>query len=211
MKLTTSIAFFLLLCTYILQAQPMPDATPSFERSVLVKIPESTGPQKLSVAISELMQDLSPADFGEDFLKKIAEAEKTHTSGEYIEHWPNGQIKIKAAFKNGYADGHIHGWYANGKEAFKGFFKEGIKLGIHISFRDTKPQRTSSQAALILVYNEQGQLHGEQITAYHEGSLESLTTYKNGVLHGQKIWSNIEGRRLQEWLYENGKLVTPKK
>ena len=88
--------------------------------------------------------------------------EKAQHSGEYTEYWSNGQIKVKAAFKNGLADGHIHGWYENGCDAFKAYFSEGIKQGSHMAF--FPPKRCGGPTVnygRIFSYNEQGKSHGE--------------------------------------------------
>ncbi len=60
--------------------------------------------------------------------------ERTQDSAEYLEYWDDGQIKVKAAFKNGWADGHVHGWYKSGCDAFKAYFNEGIKQRVHFAF-----------------------------------------------------------------------------
>ncbi len=101
----------------------------------LKEIAENHSRITLSGAIRELIIGVTEPYFGESLLEKIAEMERTRLYiGEFIEYWDNGQIKVKAAFKNGWADGHIHGWYENGYDAFKGYFSEGIKQGIHMAF-----------------------------------------------------------------------------
>lgn len=173
------------------------------------EIVENDSCMKLSEAIRELILGVTDPYFIHDTLKKIAEMEKIQNSGEYVEYWSNGQIKVKAAFKNKLADGHIHGWYENGYDAFKGNFCEGIKQGIHIAF--FPPSRCGGpyvNDGRILIYNEQGEPHCKQLTKYPTGHLESIMRYKNGVLDGEMtIYGDMNTNLIEQRTYENGKLI----
>jgi antitoxin component YwqK of YwqJK toxin-antitoxin module len=148
----------------------------------------------------------------EDTLVKIAEMERTQHSREYVEYWDNGQTKVMAAFKNGWADGHIHGWYENGYDAFKGHFNEGVKQGIHIVF--FPPQRNGRPLVgygRFLTYNENGKAHGCQETSHLKGGLESFMTYVNGVIDGKMgIYADNYGDLLEERKYDKGQLIDRK-
>jgi hypothetical protein len=174
-----------------------------------IKIVENDLRRTLSDAIRELISGITDPYFVHDTLEKIAAMEKAHNSGEYVEYWDNGQIKVKAAFKNGWADGHMHGWYANGYDAFKGHFCEGIKQGIHMAF--FPPSRCGGpyvNYGRILRYNEQGKPQDEQLTRYPSGYLESSTIYKNGVLDDEmKLYADKHKGLIEHRKYENGKLI----
>jgi antitoxin component YwqK of YwqJK toxin-antitoxin module len=91
--------------------------------------------------------------FEKEFIEKIRESVKKQPTGEYVEYWGNGVLKAKLPYKDGKPNGHIHGWYDNGRDAFKGFFTEGVKQGIHITFYRTEEKDHTNQAR-ILVYDE---------------------------------------------------------
>ena len=125
--------------------------------------------------------------------------------GEFVEYWENGKIKVRLPFKNGRAHGHIHGWYDNSIDAFKGHFNEGVKQGIHITFykveQDYIPKR-----AKILRYNLKGELDGK-VTVYHAtGRLWIILRYENGVAHGPLEGWDSNVKHFLSALYKNGVL-----
>jgi antitoxin component YwqK of YwqJK toxin-antitoxin module len=156
-----------------------------------------------------LISGITDPYFIHDTLEKITEMEKSQKSGEYVEYWKNGQMKIRAAFKNGRADGHIHGWYENGCDAFKGHFCEGVKQGIHMAF--FPPARGNGPTVnygRFLIYDETGKPHGEQITSYLSGHLETITRYKNGLLEGETgIYADKGKGLIEKRIYEKGILI----
>ncbi len=159
-------------------------------------------------AIRERIKGVAEKYFDEEFFKKIAAKELESSTGEYTEYWPNGELKVKVQWKNGKPDGHMHGWYPDCTEAFKGYFKEGLKQGCHMTFF---PYETSGRLAATYYYNAAGQLHGEQATRYLGGwGLKASVPYQNGLLHGKVSLWRAEGGSLREWEYDQGKLVTPK-
>ncbi|MCI0382423.1 MAG: hypothetical protein L0207_05170 [Chlamydiae bacterium] len=183
--------------------------SPGQEQELLGIDGKNVSPRTLLAAIKELIGGISDTYFGEEFFKKIAKAQGEKSTGEYEERWENGQIKIKAFFKNGFVDGHLHGWYSDGQDAFKGYFKEGKKLGIHIAFYPPgEGRRASDPIARVLTFSEEGKIDDEQTVLFPDGRLKALITYKNGVLDGQTILLDEEGKRIKEWTYKKGKLVT---
>ena len=144
--------------------------------------------------------------FDEAFLQTIAEKEKQSSSGEYIEYWPNGELKVKLQWKNGKPDGHMHGWYPNAVDAFKAYFKEGVKQGVHLSFLPLEWRTTSGVLSRCFVYNEQGKLTGKQRIIYPGGRLKAFVYYDNGMLEGSVTLCSPEGKELRSWEYKKGKL-----
>ena len=84
-------------------------------------------------AIRERVGGIAEKYFDEEFFKTLAEKQLEQPNGEYIGYWPNGELRVKVQWKNGKPDGHMHGWYPDCTEAFKGYFKEGLKQGVQIS------------------------------------------------------------------------------
>ena len=152
------------------------------------------GVTTLDKAVEEMVSDVCDEYFGTNFISKVKkEIEKNPKGlGEYIEYWDNGQIKVKLPYKDGKAHGHIHGWYDNGGDAFKGYFHDGVKQSVHMSFLIDK-KYAESKAVRLIRYNIFGKLNGE-IQSYHTSSKRSLkvfTEYKNGKAHGECIaWKN---------------------
>ena len=144
--------------------------------------------------------------FDEAFLETIAEKEKQSSSGEYIEYWPNGELKVKLQWKNGKPDGHMHGWYPNAVDAFKAYFKEGVKQGVHLSFLPLEWRVTSEAFSRCFYYNEEGKLHGRQDIIYPGGFLKGFVSYRNGILDGPAMLCNTKGKSERRWEYKKGKL-----
>ncbi len=180
---------------------------PEKECKQFLQICENTSRMSLAHAIRELTVGVVDPYFGEDFLSKIEEMQKRQPSGEYVEYWENGQIKARGSYKNGYADGHIHGWYEDGTDAFKGFFKEGVKLGVHIAFYPPLPGNEQSWNARILTFNSEGKTEGKQQACYPNRRLLLSASYKNGVLDGPKEVYDSEGGRIERKEYKKGKLL----
>ena len=140
---------------------------------------------ELDTAVHEMVDGLIDEVFEATFFERIKAAIKNNPKGEgvYTEYWPNGVLKCKLPYKDGKADGHLHGWYDNGLDAFKGYFKEGVKQGFHITFYRIEPSGHVNEARL-LAYNEKGQLDGESIRNHKTGGLWIAAEYENGKFNG---------------------------
>ena len=170
-------------------------------------IAENSTPVTLSAAIRELITEITEPYIGEEEIKKICEVEKSTLEGEYVEYWENGKLKIRGAFKEGLAEGHIHGWYPDGSDAFKGFFSKGIKQGIHMAFFPNKKMKGDpTKYARLLTYSRKGQANGAQETSYPTGRMQVYSKYKNGSISEEPVtfWDN---GLLEERFYKEGKLI----
>ncbi len=178
--------------------------TPEWEEKVFGVKP---GEQTLIGSLHEMIDGLIEVEFGPDFFAKVEEALKKQPTGEgvYTEYWPNGIKRAEIPFKNGKAHGHVHGWYANKKDAFKGFFKEGVKQGIHITFFWSDITRNDRDAH-VLWFNEKGQLDGNQLTSHRTGRLWVAADYVNGKLNGALEAWPINGSQCLSADYKNGVL-----
>ena len=178
--------------------------TPEWEEKVFgVKL----GEQKVIGSLHEMIDGLIEEDFGPDFFAKVEEALKKQPSGDghYTEYWPNGIKRAEIPFKNGKAHGHLHGWYANKKDAFKGFFKEGVKEGVHITFF-WSDITDNDKKAHVLWFNEKGQLDRQQRTFHKNRRLWLSSNYKNGKLDGAlEAWDD-KGKENLAADYKNGVL-----
>jgi hypothetical protein len=174
----------------------------------------SPAPIDLAGAIRELITGVVESlEFGEEFVRKIAELQKTKPSGEYVEYWEDGEMKFTGSWKNGLAEGHIHGWYKNGDDAFKAFFKDGKKIGVQIAFYHYSLTGDHNKGGRLHVYNEEGKLHGEQETCYPNRRLEANIRFKNGVLEGTTtVYKRYKSGKVieEEWYYEKGRLIPHK-
>ncbi|MCH9617345.1 MAG: hypothetical protein SP1CHLAM9_06570 [Chlamydiia bacterium] len=139
----------------------------------------------LDNAVAEMTEGLIDDKFNKAFIARVkAEIEKHPTGeGEYVEYWNCGRIKARLPYKDGKAHGHLHGWYLSGSDAFKGYFNEGVKQGVHITFFCSK-DLCSSYHARLLTFNEKGQLHGKQDLWHPTNWLWIALYYKNGKAHG---------------------------
>jgi len=177
----------------------------------LKEIAENGSRMTLSGGIRELIAGVTDSSF-EDTLHKIEEKEKNQLEGEYVEYWDNGQIKAKGALKNGFAEGHVHGWYKNGADAFKAFFHEGLKQGVHMAFFPQKnPCSPETNQGRILSYNEEGKAYGTQQTAYPKGmgeTLEAIMRFKDGLIDGEaSLYAEHLKGAIEKRKYELGKLI----
>jgi antitoxin component YwqK of YwqJK toxin-antitoxin module len=175
----------------------------------LKEIAENNSRMTLSGGIRELITGVSDSSF-EDTLQKIEEREKKQFDGEYVEYWDNGQMKVKGAIKNGFADGHIHGWYKNGYDAFKAFFHEGLKQGVHMAFFPVKNTCSpETNQGRILSYNEEGKAYGRQETSYPKSNaLEAIMRFKDGLIDGEaSLYAERPNGLIEKRKYELGKLI----
>jgi hypothetical protein len=176
--------------------------TPEWESKVLgIKY----GVTRLDNAVEEMIAGLIDDAFDEGFIQRIQLAITKNKTGVYEEYWPNGSLKARLAYKDGKAHGHIHGWYDNGRDAFKGHFQKGKKQGIHMTFFRTEP-REKIKKARMLVYNEYGQLNGKLTTNHPTGDLWVVITYENGVANGPLEGWDISDKYFLSAQYENGVL-----
>jgi len=185
--------------------------TPYQRLESLKKIADNDSRMPLSEGVRELITGVADSSF-EDTLQKIVDMEKTQTNGEYVEYWDNGQTKVKGVLKNGFADGHVHGWYKNGASAFKGFFHEGLKQGVHMAFFPEKNTCSpESNKGRILSYNESGKAHGTQETSYpigKGGGLEATMYYQDGLIDGEvELYEAHQKGLIEKRKYDLGKLI----
>ena len=139
------------------------------------------GVTTLEKAAHEMVNGLISDIFDETFIQKISEAikKKPTGEGEFLDYWENGTLKAKLPFKDGKAHGHLHGWYENGADAFKGHFSNGVKQGVHIIFYRSGGRENGNKARR-LTYSVDGKLDGDQQKTYENGRLWLSVEYENG-------------------------------
>jgi hypothetical protein len=155
--------------------------------------------------VLEMTEGLIDDYFDKAFIGRITEAIKTQPVGlgEYTEYWPDGTLKAKLPFKDGKAHGHIHGWHENGVDAFKGYFTDGVKQGIHITFYKSDPKYNEKDAR-ILIFDRNGKLDGEILLSHFNENLWLAIEYINGKATGPlEVWDE-KGKKSLEVLYKKG-------
>ena len=160
---------------------------------------------ELDNAVHEMVDGLIDEVFEATFFERIKVEMKNNSKeeGVYTEYWPNGVLKCKLPYKDGKADGHLHGWYDNGLDAFKGYFKEGVKQGFHITFYRIEPSGHVNEARL-LAYNEKGQLDGKQYLSHETKGLWIVFNYSNGIPNGALEGWDLNGRYYLSANYKKG-------
>ena len=137
----------------------------------------------LDKSVLEMVDGLIDGTFDKEFIGRINRAIKTNPTGTYEEYWANGALKARLPYKDGKAHGHIHAWYDNGRDAFKGHFNEGVKQGIHITFFPEEKYAHQKQARRT-TYTEKGDFVKDQLLFHPTGRLWLVLPYENGVAHG---------------------------
>jgi hypothetical protein len=176
--------------------------TPEWEEKVLgIKYGVTT----LDKAVDEMIQGFISEIFDGAFIQKVAETIKQQPTGEgeFVDYWGNGTLKAKLPFKDGKAHGHLHGWHEDGNDAFKGFFCEGLKQGVHMTFYKPEEKKGIYKARL-LIYNNEGKLDGDQRKNHKNGRLGLSVEYENGILVGALEAWNIEGKQYLSVAYKKG-------
>ncbi len=203
MKALTLLLFPILLSAGILQ----PETTPEREEEIVRQVAkEKSAP--LSRALFQLIEGISDQTFDEAFFAKIKKLEAEKFTGEFTDYWDNGQLKIRANFKEGKVDGHVHGWFSEGPEAFKLFFYENVKAGIFLAFYPHTGERLDSvRLARKFSYNFEGELDSDQSSFYKKRELKSFAQYCHGTLDGRYSTWNLDDSIKQE-VYKNGKLIS---
>lgn len=159
--------------------------TPEFEEELVFKLTnEPCTP--FSEALKALISGISDQTFNTALFDKIREKEKEQYSGDFVDYWDTEKIKIKATFLNGKVNGHVHGWFPDGNEAFKAFYHENIKVGVHMAFFPKGGPKIANQAvARILCFDFSGKLDRSQTSEYQNGRLKTHISFKHGLLDGK--------------------------
>ncbi len=166
----------------------------------------------LSKALRELMAGLVGPEFEKEFIEGIAKVEADRLDGEYVRYWAKDQKKITASFKKGKVNGHVHGWYEDGTEAFKAFFDEEKKVGIHIAFFPPEAIRKNNRKnprvkGRVVCYDDKSRFSGEVKSYYLDGTLKTLTEYEHGLINGIKLLCSDDGKDIENVQYKKGKLI----
>ena len=175
--------------------------TPEWEEKVLGL---KHGPVTLDAAIKELTKDCLGSRFDTKFINRIKDHIEKHPSGVYEEYWPNKQIKVRLPYKNKMPHGHIHGWFINGRDAFKGYFQEGIRQGSHITFSDLAYAQKMVRRC---TFDEKGRFYWMQFLCHQNGEIKLVLHYKNGKANGALEGWDEEGKYVLSGNYKNGKLL----
>jgi antitoxin component YwqK of YwqJK toxin-antitoxin module len=187
----------------------------------LLKINKDIQVVSLQEALREQINGVEDPYFNEEFIEKVVEAAKNSPAGEYIDYFSDGKIRVRVPYRNGFINGHVHGWYDSGADAFKGHYKDGIRQGIHMTFFYEKDGNYGGNYQRILFYNDEGLLHGVQSTHYSSSEMESSLHYNRGVLDGNSgLYENKyvppirtyikRSYMAEERLYRNGVLKSVK-
>jgi antitoxin component YwqK of YwqJK toxin-antitoxin module len=148
-------------------------------------------------------------------------------TGTVMGHYKNGQLKIKATYKDGIPDGLYKEWWENGRLKLEMTYKNGERNGLFRSWNyrgGLMGKRTYVKGDIDGITNGwfyDGRLSstGNYINGKKEGVhkmwsyedhsiLWSLETYKNGQLDGEsKFWDDKTGELIRIRIYKGGKLV----
>ncbi len=179
------------------------EITPEWEERILgIKY----GVTDLPHVVQEMTEGLIDEYFGKDFIERINAAIEKNPSGEFVEYWENGNMKAKLPYKNKRAHGHLHAWYDNGVDAFKGHFNEGIKQGTHITFFRTESMAKYKEAR-ILRFDSAGKFEGKQKRNHLSGRLCFVIKYENGMANGPLESWNDDNLQVISADYKNGVLM----
>jgi len=170
------------------------EITPEWEKQVF----------GIRYTVTDVVHAIEEVSEGIFDLGNLEKAVQKEASGEYIEYWENGKVKLRIPYKEGKANGHVHGWYADGKDAFKGFFKEGLKQGIHMTFRPPGSKKYHKDFRR-LMFNEKGQLDGEQRAESLETGARAYIDYQCGKAQG--FLQYCEGKESVFSRYKDSKIV----
>jgi len=150
-------------------------------------------------------------------------------TGTVIGHHENGQLKVKATYKDGIRDGSYKLWWNNGRLKLEMTYKNGKENGLRKYWNDkgglgsTMTYVNGKINGISKSWFYDGNLWGvgEYILGKEEGVhkmwtyddnnsyiLWSLYTYKNGQLDGEsKLWHDETGKLIWIRIYKSGKLV----
>jgi uncharacterized protein len=156
----------------------------------------------------DLPQGLARSWYEKDKLREVLSFVKGKREGKHQEYYENGILKAQAFYKEDLLDGRVESWHPNGSDFTLVNYNHGVPVGEQREYfvGDADDKQNTSKLSRIFYYNAQGKLEGEQKTFYPDGSLQSLTTYKNGELDQRKAAWNDKGELIEEAFYENGKL-----
>ena len=150
-------------------------------------------------------------------------------TGTVIGHHENGQLKVKATYKDGIPDSLYKEWWDNGQLKLEMTYKNGKRNGLFRHWNDKGgplSKRTYVNGKINGIskawfydgslWSVGNYIHGEEegvhkMWTYDDNDshiLWSLKTYKNGQLDGEsKFWDDKTGELIWIRIYKGGKLV----
>ncbi|MFN3406045.1 MAG: tetratricopeptide repeat protein, partial [Cytophagaceae bacterium] len=124
--------------------------------------------------------------------------EKTPYSGDFIEKYPNGDLKGKGTIKDGLAEGFRVTFYQNGDTMFYRSYQKGAAHGYAKEFY---PNGKIEQEGKFINDKEDG----TWVYYFENGNVKAVLNYKKGILDGDFIEYHSDGKIKTKYFYKNGK------
>jgi antitoxin component YwqK of YwqJK toxin-antitoxin module len=98
-------------------------------------------------------------------------------------------------------DGYVEDRYPNGAIRYRGQFRSGIAIGVHLQFHENgRPKKEKN-------FDENGIPHGRDLEWSETGHPKDVGQWHNGALEGVRTLYDREGKILVRFLYKDGKAV----
>jgi antitoxin component YwqK of YwqJK toxin-antitoxin module len=123
-------------------------------------------------------------------LKEAVPYKGRQIHGEYEAYYENGQIRAKGFYEGGKMVGVWKYWYKNGSPMSEGTYKENQLIDLQAW--DKKGDQTIKDCT------------GTAILYYPDGSRMSQVSYKNCLMHGEWITWFKNGQVESEFYYDEG-------
>ncbi len=115
-----------------------------------------------------------------------AEATAPPADGQHEEHHPNGEVAVRASYRQGLLHGLHKTYDASGRLLVQKTYRKGVLHGVWKDYHPNKRLKTTAAY-------KKGKLHGKFLVRDPKGLTTVKTNYKDGQIHGK--YEAFEGRR----------------
>lgn len=122
--------------------------------------------------------------------------DKKPYTGEYSDHFDNGNLKYKGYVKKGLSDGLLTAYHPNGNKALERYYAKGLRHGTSTEYY---PSGQVRQEATFKNDKEDGTLK-----VYHDnGQVAAIFNFTNGIKNGEYVEYFPDGRLKTKYYFTN--------
>ncbi|MEM6718406.1 MAG: toxin-antitoxin system YwqK family antitoxin [Bacteroidota bacterium] len=139
---------------------------------------------------------------GDGEILRLEHYAKGTKHGIVEEFHSGGALHYRTEYNNGkIVDGAVTYFYPNGNKKIVIHHKDGYKSGKSTTYYESGAIEIEGE------YRGKGKAEGPWKEYYESGALKEEYYYKDGLFHGEYIIYDEQGKVLEQYVYENDKLV----
>lgn len=118
-------------------------------------------------------------------------------SGEFVDNYPNGDIKGTGNFSKGKLDGLRIQYFSNGNKVSERYYKDALSHGHSKEFYESGTIKQEGDFV-------KGKENGTWTIYYPNGNKQAIVNFDNGVQNGAYYQYNQKGELVKQFYYKNG-------